>query len=250
MGDKTRAAEPSGRVPRNTLSRPRIVDAAVAVADRDGLDALTMPRLAEHLGVGTMSLYRHIAGKDDLLDAIGAQLLAGVEVPGGAPDDWEGRVVGYVRALRAQALRHPALARLLADRGLTVGPVFDQLETVLSVLRAAGFSDLDAVRSLYSLVTYVLGFLIWELPRVHLQPAAAYAVAWNRALDGLDADSYPNLAALRDELVTSASADQFDYGLDRLVSSLRTRLGGSPPSAPAAGRHRGAPPSTRRTPKR
>ena len=227
MRDKTRAARPSERVPRNTLSRARIVDAAVEVVDRDGLDALTMPRLAEQLGVGTMSLYRHIAGKDDLLDAIAAHLVAGVEVPGGAPDDWEGRVVGYVRSLRSQALRHPALARLLADRGLTVEPVFDQLETVLAVLRTAGFSDLDAVRALYSLITYVFGYLIWELPLVHLPPAGTYTAAWERALDGLDADAYPNLIALRDELVTSASADQFDDGLDRLVGSLRTRLGRS-----------------------
>jgi TetR/AcrR family tetracycline transcriptional repressor len=216
----------SGRVPRNTLSRSRIVDAAVALVDGDGLEALTMPRLAEDLGVGTMSLYRHIAGKDDLLDAIATRLVAGVEVPGGAPDDWEGRVVGYVRSLRAQALRHPALARLLADRGLTVGPIFDQLEAVLSVLKAAGFSDLEAVRALYSLITYVLGYLIWELPRVHLQPPAAYRAAWERALDGLDAGAHPTLSALREELVTSASDDQFDFGLDRLVSSLRTTPAG------------------------
>jgi len=155
------------------------VDAAVALVDREGLEALTMPRLAEDLGVDTMSLYRHIAGKDDLLDAIAAQLVAGVEVPGGDPDDWEGRVVGYVRSLRAQALRHPALVRLLADRGLTGGPIFEQLEAVLSVLRTAGFSELEAVRALYSLITYVLGYLIWELPRVHLQPPAAYRAAWN-----------------------------------------------------------------------
>ncbi|MCA1844227.1 MAG: TetR/AcrR family transcriptional regulator, partial [Actinobacteria bacterium] len=58
------------RVPRNTLSRPLVVQAALALVDADGLEALTMPRLAEHLGVGTMSLYRHVQGKDDLLDAV------------------------------------------------------------------------------------------------------------------------------------------------------------------------------------
>ena len=180
-----------------------------------------MPRLATNLGVGTMSLYRHIEGKDDLLDGVAAQVLSGVTVPSGASDDWEGRVVGYLRSLRAEALRHPALARILADRGLTVGPVLEQLETVHGVLRTAGFSDLDAVRAFYSLLTYVFGSLMWELPRVHLQPPAAYAAAWHRALDGLDATTFPNLTALRAELLTSASADQFDYGLEHLVSALR-----------------------------
>ena len=223
MPDRRRAttSQPSGRVPRNTLSRAVIVAAALALVDEEGLEALTMPRLATNLGVGTMSLYRHIEGKDDLLDGVAAQVLSGVTVPSGASDDWEGRVVGYLRSLRAEALRHPALARILADRGLTVGPVLEQLETVHGVLRTAGFSDLDAVRAFYSLLTYVFGSLMWELPRVHLQPPAAYAAAWHRALDGLDATTFPNLTALRAELLTSASADQFDYGLEHLVSALR-----------------------------
>ena len=209
------------RVPRNTLSRPRVVEAGLALVDSEGLEALTMPALAARLGVGTMSLYRHVADKDDLLEAMAASVLGGVRVPPGPPDDWEGRVVGYLRSLRAEALRHPALARILADRGLTVAPVFDQLEEVHGILRAAGFSDVDAVRTFYSLLTYVFGFLLWELPRVHLQPSASYEAAWAEALDGLDPGTYPNLTALRAELATSASDDQFQFGLGRLVASLR-----------------------------
>ena len=191
------------------------------LVDSEGLEACTMPHLAARLGVGTMSLYRHVEGKDDLLNAVAARVLHQVAVPEGAPDDWERRVVGYVRSLRGQALRHPALARILADRGLAVDPVFDQLETVLAILRAAGFSRRDAVRAFYSLLTYVLGSVVWELPRVHEQPAAAYAAAWSDALDGLEAGAYPNLSALRDELLTTASEDQFEYGLAHLVKSLR-----------------------------
>ena len=209
------------RVPRNTLSRPLIVQAALALVDAEGLEALTMPRLAEELGVGTMSLYRHVDGKDDLLDAVAADVVSGVSVPRGSPDDWEGRVVGYLRALRAQALRHPALARILADRGLAAPPVLDQLETVHGILRAAGFSDLDAVRSFYSLLIYVFGSLLWEFPRVHRQAPSAYAAAWNRAIDGVDTTTHPNLVALRDTLATSASEEQFEYGLGRLVTALR-----------------------------
>jgi AcrR family transcriptional regulator len=222
------------RVPRNTLSRPLIVEAALAVVDAEGLDALTMPRLAGHLGVGTMSLYRHVAGKDDLLDAVAADVVSGVSVPRGAPDDWERRVVGYLRALRTQALRHPALARILADRGLAAAPVLDQLETVHGILRAAGFSDLDAVRGFYSLLIYVFGSLLWELPRVHLHAPSTYAAAWNRAIDGVDAATHPNLVALRDTLVTSASEDQFEYGLERLVAALRPQAKGRLRKRPAA----------------
>jgi len=198
MSSREPTRKPAGRVPRNTLSRDRIVDAALALIDDDGLDALTMPRLAERLGVGTMSLYRHIADKDDLVNAVAARVLSGVGVPEGDPDDWRGRVVGYLRVLREQTLAHPALSRILADRGLTVGPVFDQLEQAHTILLAAGFSPTDAVRTFYALLTYVFGFVMWELPRVHQQPAAAYTAAWATALDRLDPDRYPTLHALHD----------------------------------------------------
>jgi TetR/AcrR family tetracycline transcriptional repressor len=218
-------ARPAGRVPRHTLSRPRIIDAALALIDAEGLDQVTMPRLAERLGVGTMSLYRHVQDKDDLIDGVAERVLSGVEVPAGEPDDWEGRVVGYLRRLRDQALAHPALSRILAERGLTVGPVFAQLEEVHGILRAAGFSDSDAVRTFYALLTYVFGFVIWELPRVHRQPASAYTTAWNDAVEQLDPGAYPHLHALRHELTTTASPEQFEYGLNHLIQSLRPAIG-------------------------
>ena len=213
----------TSRVPRNTLSRDRVVDAALVLLDAEGLDALTMPSLAKHLGVGTMSLYRHVADKDDLVNAVAEHVLSDVAVPDGDPDDWEGRVIGYLRALREAAREHPALSRILAERGLTVGPVFDQLEAVHAILRAAGFSDLDAVRTFYSLLTYVFGFVVWELPRVRRQHASAYVESWNNAIDQLDPIAYPNLHALRRQLTTTASAEQFEYGLEHLLRSLHRR---------------------------
>jgi AcrR family transcriptional regulator len=218
--EPARSARPH-RVPRHTLSRDRIVEAALALLDEQGFDAVTMPALAKRLGVGTMSLYRHVADKDDLVDAVAARVLSGVAVPDGDADDWKGRVVGYLRALRAATLAHPALSRILAEQGLTVGPVFEQLEGVHAVLQAAGFSDAGAVRTFYALLTYVFGFVVWELPRVHLQPAAAYTAAWNGALDRLDPADYPTLHALRDQLITTASSEQFEYGLERLLRGLK-----------------------------
>ena len=98
-------------------------------------------------------LYRHVEDKDDLVNAVVAEVLSGASVPEGDLNDWEGRVVGYLRSLRAQALAHPALSSILAEHGLTVGPVFDQLEAIHGILRAAGFSDVDAVRTFYALFT-------------------------------------------------------------------------------------------------
>lgn len=208
-------------MPRNTLSRDRVVDVALMSIDAEGLDAVTMPKVAQRLGVGTMSLYRHVQDKDDLIEAVAERVMREIQVPPGALDDWEGRVVGYLRALRDAAIAHPALCRILADRGLTVGPVFEQLEEVHEILLAAGFDETRAVRTFYALFTYVFGFVIWELPRVHQQPAATYAAAWNDAIDALEPTAYARLHALREALTTTASSEQFEYGLRHLVESLR-----------------------------
>jgi AcrR family transcriptional regulator len=220
-------------VPRNTLSRSLIVEAALELIDTAGLDAVTMPNVARHLEVGTMSLYRHVKDKGDLIDAVAEGVMGQIAVPDGAADDWEGRVVGYLRALRETAVAHPALGRILADHGLTVGPVFVQLETVHGILVRAGFAPMDAVRAFYSLFTYVFGAVMWELPRVHQQPADAYAASWNSAIDALDPGDYPHLHALRPNLISAASADQFEYGLSLLVESLSNSAPGSN-SHPAA----------------
>ena len=145
-------------MPRNTLSRSAIVEAALELID----------------------------DKRDLIDAVAEQVMGQIEVPDGAADDWEGRVVGSLRALRETATAHPALGRILADHGLTVGPVFVQLETVHGILVRAGFAANEAVRAFYSLFTYVFGAVMWELPRVHQQPADAYVSSWNSAIDALN----------------------------------------------------------------
>jgi hypothetical protein len=168
-----------------------------------------------------MSLYRHVTDKDDLVESVAGEVMGSIAVPPGAADDWETRVVGYLRALRQAAIAHPALGRILSDRGLTIEPVFEQLEQAHAVLRAAGFGDVEAVRAFYTLLTYVFGFVMWELPRVHEQPPAAYEKAWRDSVRALDADAFPNLRALQETLTTSASEDQFEYGLERLVAALR-----------------------------
>ena len=210
----------------NTLSRARVVEGALALIDADGLDAVTMPRVAKELGVGTMSLYRHVEDKNDLINAVAELIIADVQSPTANPDDWEGRVVGYLRELRTTAVAHPALARILAERGLTVGPVFEQLEPAHHILGRAGFSKLGAVRTFYALFTYVFGFMIWELPRFANNRGVVRRFVELRDRPARP-DAYPTLHALREELTTAASSEQFEYGLDRLVASLRPSATGS-----------------------
>lgn len=209
------------RLPWGSLTREVVVDAALELVDREGLEALSMPRLARHLGTGVMTLYGHIANKADLVDALAERVLADLETVQGQPGDWDGALAEHMRHLRQVILRHPALGAVLAARGLPTPSVFRDLEACLGLLRSAGFDGRTAVQIYYSLLTYTLGFLAWEIPRVHRQPATAYHQQWRSALDALPATEYPNLHDLSGQLADAASDSQFEAGLDALLRGFR-----------------------------
>src|SRR5438874_3365083 len=120
--------------PWGTLTREVVVEGALEIVDSEGLEALSMPRLARHLGAGVMTLYGHIANKADLIDALAERVLADVETAEGKAGDWERHLAAHMRRLREAVLRHPALGAVLTARGLTTPSVFHHLETGLSLL--------------------------------------------------------------------------------------------------------------------
>lgn len=223
--------QPRERAPRGSITRQRVVQGALELIDADGLIGLTMPRLAGKLGVGTMSLYRHVTSKADLLDAVAAHVFAGLAVPPGDPADWQTRVVGYLLQWRAQALAHPAIASIIADRALALRLAHDHLEEMLATLHEAGFEDDEAVRVLYSLFTYVLGFVVWELPR----SGDHYSQTWRQSLQELPPGPYRRMHAAYDALATTASYEQFLFGLELLISSIGSHRGPARQARPDGG---------------
>lgn len=210
------AGKANDRVPRGTLTRDRIVDAAVALSDDGGLSGLSMPKLARRLGVGVMSLYSHVESKDDLVDGVAQKLLEQLKRPSSSGLD---AVRDHFRALRRLLVAHPGLGEVLATRGVTVPAVFDLLNQNLSVLLEAGMDGEEAVRLYYALLTYTLGFATWQLPRAAAGDRA-YRRRWRAVLDDLPPDRYHSLHAVRDHLPTVASDTQFEFGLERLTAGL------------------------------
>lgn len=208
------------RAPRGSLSRERIVEAALDIIDGEGLARMTMPTVAARLGVGTMSLYRHVRDKADLVEAVADRIFEDLEVPSGGAGDWRGRVVGYLLGWRRLAIAHPALADILAARPLGTRRLYEHLETCMAVLREAGFGDRDAVRTFFALFSYVFGFVLWELPRAYGAVLDTYATDQRDDIDELPADRFPELSRVRDLLSTNASEEQFVFGLERLVDCL------------------------------
>ena len=209
-----------GRVPRGTLNRERIVDAALDLIDEAGTEALSMPKLARHLGVGVMSLYTHVKNKDDLLDAIVQRVLVSLPPPTG--DGWQERIRSHFATLRDAFLAHPGLGIVFMTKNVATGAVLDLLETNLAELTDAGVPDDEAVHLYYAMLTYTLGFVAWEIPRTQALPSDEYPRRWQAAIDTTGTSTHPTLHRLAETLVSVASPSQYDDGLRRLTNSVDT----------------------------
>ena len=151
------AQETSGEPP---LSRDRIVATALELLDADGLDGLTMRRLADRLGAGVMSLYWHVDNKEDVLDlALDAVLDYRGPPQMGAPQDWRAEVVHMLEDWRASMLRHPWSTSLLPRRALGQN-ILSRLELMSKTLSRAGVADADLNAAIWSLWNYVMGATI------------------------------------------------------------------------------------------
>lgn len=143
------------------IGRPIILSASLDLADERGLAAVTMQAVAERLGVTPMALYRHVANKAALLDAVVESLLVEIELPDRRLP-WRGRLAAVARAARESAKRHPAVFPLLLHRAANTAGGRRVRDFICAALRDAGMSEDEALRAERLLSTFVLGFAISE----------------------------------------------------------------------------------------
>jgi len=145
----------SVRRPPRGLTRQRIVQAALAIADRDGADALSMRRLADALSVTPMALYNHVPDKKALLVDLAQHVLKGMrfDAPQG---EWRERIRFAFIAMRSVCLRHPATVRLMEMAEMMPAGVFAPMDLTLTVLREIGIEGEDALRCYFTLVGFTL----------------------------------------------------------------------------------------------
>ncbi|GAA3990020.1 TetR/AcrR family transcriptional regulator C-terminal domain-containing protein [Allokutzneria multivorans] len=209
-----------------TLRPEAIVAAALTIMREDGLDGLTMSRVADRLAVRTASLYWHVRNKEELLDLLldavaGAQDLSEHVVE----DDWRASLAAIMRAMRRHMLDHRDSARLFAGR-FTTGPgQLRYIETVLGVLRGAGLSKRDAAYAVFLVSTFLIGFVGRE--QAPLSAAVSAGVSPRTYLDELGArlaalpeDGFPHIVELAADLVAPDLDSRFEFALDRLLDGL------------------------------
>ncbi|HEY1105440.1 MAG TPA: TetR family transcriptional regulator, partial [Agromyces sp.] len=199
-----KAVAPRRRAPRQTLTRREITDTAIDLVERDGLDALTMRRLATELGVAPMSLYTHVASRDDLVDAIVEQLIERLDLHDEPGEPWQQAVRRTLGTYRDLAVALPHAFELLALAPYDTTPVAPHLVGVLAGLERAGLAP-DQARQVLGIVdAYASGFLVvWARSTTSSRRAGAVSAADSGAASAAERDAAaaataPDVAAMRD----------------------------------------------------
>lgn len=209
---------------RAPVTRERILAAAVRLADAHGLEAVSMRRVGQELGVEAMSLYKHVAGKEAILDGIADLVWAEVEVPDPADGGWRAALRRSAISAHAVLLRHPWASGLVESRA-NPGPArLRYLEAVVGTLRDAGASLPMVGRALMALDSHTYGFTLQELAFPFRPDTAAESAA--ALVEGLPAAAYPNLAAMAGMVAAGGEGFELDFafGLDILLDGIERRL--------------------------
>jgi AcrR family transcriptional regulator len=222
--------------PRAPLSKDRVLHAAVALAARDGIESLTMRKLADELGAGAMSLYHYVPNKEELLDGMVDIVFGEIELPS-TDVDWKTAMRRRAISTREVLNRHRWAVGLMESR-TTPGPASLRLHNaVLGCLREAGFSIEMTIQAYSVQDAYIYGFALQEksLPFETAEESAAVAeeqyreyaeLAEERQLGAL-AEEFPYLAEVVVGHVAKVGYDftaAFEYGLDLILDALEKRL--------------------------
>jgi AcrR family transcriptional regulator len=213
---------------RPPLTKERILQAAVDVADRDGLEALTMRRLGSELGVEAMSLYKHVANKDAILDGIVELVVGEIEIPS-EEANWKKAMRRRAISAREVLSRHSWAIGLLEARGSTGPTVLRYMDTILGNLRSAGFSVENAAHAFWLLDSYVYGHVIQETS-MPLRPSEEMPESTGAILEQNTINDYPHLSEIGEHALRSGFSfdGEFEFGLDLILDALgQTR----PPTA-------------------
>jgi AcrR family transcriptional regulator len=212
------------------LTREGILDAAIALADRDGIASLSMRKLGEAVGVEAMSLYNHVANKSDLLDGMVDVVFSEIDMP---PDavDWKAAMRRRAISARAVLARHRWAIGLMESRTSPGPATLRHHDTVLGTLRRGGFSVEMAAHAFSVLDSYIYGFALQEAS-LPFEVGAETAALAEEILARAPADEYPNLTELTVEHVLKPGydyGDEFEFGLDLILDGLEQAAAGRGP---------------------
>ena len=221
-----------GRPARVRLSRERVLQGAVAIADAGGLGSLTIRSLAAELGVKPMSVYYHVANKDEILDGIVDDVFSEVYLPA-VGGDWRTELQQRAESARRVLRAHSWAIPLLESRTSPGPATLRHHDAVLGTLRAAGFSRELTAHAYALLDAFVYGFAVQEASLPFEGPDGVRDVA-EPIMKLMSSGEYPHMVDMATSHYTRSGydfGDEFDFGLTLILDALATRLGDEATSA-------------------
>ena len=209
---------------REPLTRERVLQAAIKLADQGGIEALSMRKLGQELGVEAMAVYYHFANKAEVVDGLVDLVFSEIEPPS-AGGDWKAAMRQRAISLRDVLLRHRWAIGLMESR-LHPGPAsLGHHDAVLGSLRAAGFSIEMAVHAYSLLDSYIYGFALTML-NLPFEDSDEVAEVARSMLEPFHAEEYPNMVAIIEHAMQPGYdfGDEFEYGLDLILDGLERAL--------------------------
>lgn len=216
---------------RGTLSRERVLRAALLLADEGGLESLTMHAIGRRLGVQAMSLYRHVENKEDLLEGLIDLVVSQIEVPTSSAD-WKAAMRQRAISARQVFVRHPWAIGLVESQRRPRAVTLRHHEWVLGVLLDAGFSVTVAAHAYNLLDSYIYGFTLQEASLTYGSPEEQAEVG-QATLNKLPPDEYPHLARVASEFIEAGTeyGAGFEFGLDLILDGMERALAEAEPRA-------------------
>lgn len=211
---------------RPPLNRTKVLRTATRLADRKGLGALSMRKLAQGLGVEAMSLYNHVAGKEDLLDGMVDLVVGEIEVPD-VEGNWREAMRGRALSAHRVLVAHPWAIQLIVSRVNVGEAMLRYVDATIGCLRRAGFSVVQADRVWNAIDSHIYGFTLQELgfpfePSEYAGQAEAY-------LASVPEETYPHLHEMARHVIEGRhdGLQDFEFGFEILLEGME-RLRGAP----------------------
>ena len=210
---------------RERLTHDRVVETALMLMDTEGLEAVTMRRLARELGVEAMSLYNHVDSKEAIYDGICARVLSEIEIPA-ETDDWLSEARQLAGSFKEVLGAHPNVVTLMYERKhpMRAAGGWRPMDAALRLFRRAGLTDRQVAQAYTVFGGFIFGSILIEAgqPKVPSGDEQAEQQLIAEMARILPMSELPTLADLLPEIVRCDPAASFEFGLDMLIRGLQT----------------------------
>ncbi|MEU2156944.1 TetR/AcrR family transcriptional regulator C-terminal domain-containing protein [Streptomyces sp. NPDC019396] len=203
------------------MTRERIVAAALVIIDEEGVDGLSMRRIAARLGVQAMSLYNHVQSKADILDGVTEYITDRMRMPTRMTGGWEDGIRSLSHAFRQAALRHPRAGELVLMRQLSTPTALAPVDTMLAMMLDHGFDEATAVHVLRLFVSFQVGSLLREIHASSPSQDRDRAEVQKARTAYLSEAGFPAVARVAPILAVNDHDAEFTFGVELLIDALR-----------------------------